>query len=148
VGDRNGPYIVYDYTGNRRREGPEEFLRGYNGFLQADAYSAYDAMFTNPRRSLTEIACWAHARRYFFEAQSSDLCRATVMLAYIQLLYEVEREARNATAERRRELHQAKSPQKSASSFRMQRDLRFGGVSPLSGTKAATLEQEQPEAIP
>lgn len=65
VGDRNGPYIVYDYTGNRSREGPEEFLRGYNGFLQADAYAAYDAMFTNPRRSLTEIACWAHARRYF-----------------------------------------------------------------------------------
>jgi transposase len=68
VGDRNGPYIVYDYTGNRSREGPEEFLRGYSGFLQADAYAAYDAMFTNPKRSLTEIACWAHARRYFFEA--------------------------------------------------------------------------------
>jgi transposase len=109
VGDRNGPYIVYDYTGNRSREGPEEFLRGYSGFLQADAYAAYDAMFTNPRRSLTEIACWAHSRRYFFEAQTSDLCRATVMLAYIQLLYEVEREARNATAEQRGELRQAKS---------------------------------------
>jgi len=109
VGDRNGPYIVYDYTGNRSREGPEEFLRGYNGFLQADAYAAYDAMFKNPRRSLTEIACWAHSRRYFFEAQTSDLCRATVMLAYIQLLYEVEREARNMTAEQRRELRQVKS---------------------------------------
>jgi len=110
VGDRNGgPYIVYDYTGNRSREGPEEFLRGYHGYLQADAYAAYDAMFKNPRRSLTEVACWAHSRRYFFEAQTSDLCRATVMLAYIQLLYEVEREARNATADQRRELRQAKS---------------------------------------
>ena len=109
VGDRHGPYIVYDYTSNRSREGPEEFLRGYNGYLQADAYAAYDAMFKNPRRSLTEVACWAHSRRYFFEAQTSDLCRATVMLAYIQLLYEVEREARNATAEQRRELRQAKS---------------------------------------
>ena len=109
VGDRHGPYIVYDYTGNRSREGPEEFLRGYNGFLQADAYAAYDAMFKNPRRSLTEVACWAHSRRYFFEAQTSDLCRATVMLAYIQLLYEVEREARNANAEQRRQLRQEKS---------------------------------------
>lgn len=109
VGDRNGPYIVYHYTGNRSREGPEEFLRGYHGLLQADAYAAYDAMFTNPNRSLTEVACWAHARRYFFEAQTSDLCRATVMLAYIQLLYDVEREARNATREQRRELRQAKS---------------------------------------
>jgi transposase len=109
VGDRHGPYIVYHYTGNRSREGPEEFLQGYNGLLQADAYAAYDAMFKNPSRSLTEIACWAHARRYFFEAQTSDLCRATVMLAYIQLLYEVEREARNATREQRWELRQAKS---------------------------------------
>jgi transposase len=109
VGDHHGPYIVYHYTGNRSREGPEEFLRGYHGLLQADAYAAYDAMFTNPRWSLTEIACWAHARRYFFEAQTSDLCRATVMLAYIQLLYEVEREARDFTAEQRRELRQAKS---------------------------------------
>ena len=46
-----------------------------------------------------------------FEAQTSDLCRATVMLAYIQLLYEVEREARQGqlNAEQRRELRQTKS---------------------------------------
>ena len=73
VGDRNGPYIVYDYTGNRSREGPEVFLRGYQGYLQADAYRAYDAMFKNPAH-LTEVACWAHSRRYFFEAQTSDVC--------------------------------------------------------------------------
>jgi len=60
---------------------------------------------------LTEVACWAHSRRYFFEALTSDLCRATVMLAYIQLLYEVEREARqgNLNPEQRRELRQTKS---------------------------------------
>lgn len=108
VGDHNGPYIVYDYTGNRSREGPEVFLRGYQGYLQADAYRAYDAMFKHPAH-LTEVACWAHSRRYFFEAQTSDVCRATVILAYIQLLYEVEREARNVTAEQRRQLRQAKA---------------------------------------
>src|SRR6266699_7075532 len=108
VGDRNHPYIVYDYTGNHSREGPEEFLKGYKGYLQADAYRGYDAMFKNRKQDLTEVACWAHVRRYFFEAQTSDLCRATVMLAYIQLLYEVEREARqgNLNPEQRRELRQ------------------------------------------
>ena len=47
----------------------------------------------------------------FFEALTSDLCRATVMLAYIQLLYEIEREARqgNLNPEQRRELRQTKS---------------------------------------
>jgi transposase len=111
VGDRNHPYIVYDYTGNHSREGPEEFLKGYSGYLQADAYRGYDAMFKNRKQDLTEVACWAHSRRYFFEAQTSDLCRATVMLAYIQLLYEVEREARqgNLNPEQRRESRQTKS---------------------------------------
>src|SRR6266550_9500050 len=68
-------------------------------------------MFKNRKQDLTEVACWAHVRRYFFEAQTSDLCRATVMLAYIQLLYEVEREARqgNLNPEQRRELRQTKS---------------------------------------
>ena len=59
---------------------------------------------------MTEVGCWAHARR-IFEALTSDLCRATVMLAYIQLLYEIEREARqgNLNPEQRRELRQTKS---------------------------------------
>ena len=52
VGDLNGPYIVYDYTGNRSREGPEEFLRGYSGYLQADAYAGYGAMFKESQAAL------------------------------------------------------------------------------------------------
>ena len=51
VGDRNRPYTVYDYTGNHSREGPEEFLKGYNGYLQADAYRGYDAMFKNRKQT-------------------------------------------------------------------------------------------------
>jgi hypothetical protein len=111
VGDRNGPYIVYDYTGDRRREGPEEFLQGYGGYLQADAYAGYDAMFKPRQPYLTEVACWAHVRRHVFEAQTSNPCRATVILAYIQLLCAVEREVREAklNTEQRRELRQAKS---------------------------------------
>jgi transposase len=61
-GDRNRPYIVYDYTGNHSLEGPEEFLKGYNGYLQADAYRGYDAMFKNRKQNLTEVGCWAHSR--------------------------------------------------------------------------------------
>jgi transposase len=94
VGDAAHPYTVYDYTPTRSRDGPEEFLEEFRGYLQADAYSGYDALYQKPGRGIVEVACWAHARRYFYEAQSSDLMRATVMLAYIGLLYGVEREAR------------------------------------------------------
>jgi transposase len=93
VGDAAHPYTVYDYTADRSRDGPDEFLHAYHGYLQADAYSGYDGLYKQPGRGIVEVACWAHARRKFYEAQSSDLMRATVMLAYAGLLYEVEREA-------------------------------------------------------
>jgi hypothetical protein len=111
LGDAQHPYTIYDYTANRSREGPDEFLKPFRGFLQADAYSGYDAIYQDPERGVVEVACWAHARRKFFEAQSSDLMRSTVMLAYIRLLYDVEREARDGKLDGagRRALRQSKS---------------------------------------
>ena len=71
----------------RERKWPELFL----GALQADAYAGYDAMFAID--GIVEVACWADARRKFFEAQSTDAARASVALTFIKSLYNVEREA-------------------------------------------------------
>jgi transposase len=95
VGDREHPFTVYDYTPDRSRDGPDRFLQAFRGYLQADAYAGYDGLYQDPARAVTEVACWAQARRKFFEAQDADLQRALVMLAYIRLLYEVEQEARD-----------------------------------------------------
>ena len=46
--------IVYDYTPTRERAGPEKFLKGYRGYLQADAYGGYDAFFKDPARGLID----------------------------------------------------------------------------------------------
>jgi transposase len=111
VGDPKHPYTVYDYTPNRSRAGPDEFLKDFRGYLQADAYSGYDQIYKDPDRGITEVACMAHARRKYFDAQSSDIMRSMVMLAYMHLLYDIEREARDkeldATA--RLALRQARS---------------------------------------
>lgn len=111
VGDEQHPYIVYDYTPTRRQEGPLEFLKSFRGRLQADAYSGYEPLYEQPEHPVIEIACWAHARRKFYEAQSSDLMRSMIMLAYIRLLYDVERQAReqNLDADARRALRQTRS---------------------------------------
>ena len=111
VGDRDHPYTVYDYTPTRSRDGPDAFMKKFNGYLQADAYAGYDELYRDQNRNITEVACWAHARRRHFEAQSSDLMRSTVILAYIRLLYDVEREARakGLTGEARKVLRQSKS---------------------------------------
>ena len=92
LGDDQHPYTVYDYTPNRKRAGPVKWLGKYKGFLQADAYSGYDEVFN--REQVTEVACWAHARRKFYDAQDSDRQRALEMLALVGELYAVEREAK------------------------------------------------------
>lgn len=111
LGDQDHPYTVYDYTPNRSRDGPDAFMGDYAGYLQADAYAGYDKLYKDPDREITEVACWAHTRRKFYEAQSSDPMRSMVMLAYIRLLYEVECEAREAELDgpKRQVLRQAKS---------------------------------------
>jgi transposase len=49
VGDRDHPAVIYDYTPTRERAGPERFLRSYRGYLQADAYVAYDSVLYRAR---------------------------------------------------------------------------------------------------
>lgn len=94
VGDRGHPAIVYDYTPTRERGGPEQFLKQYRGYLQADAYAAYDSFFTNPARGLVEVGCWAHARRHAYSARENEPTRMGAALAYIAQLYAVEKRAR------------------------------------------------------
>ncbi len=107
LGDEQHPYTVYDYTPNRQRAGPAKWLEDYEGYLQADAYGGYDGVFHT--QNVTEVACWAHARRKFYDAQDSDEERSTQMLALIAELYTVEREAKNADEATRLGLRQSRS---------------------------------------
>jgi transposase len=93
LGDRDHPYLVYDYTPDRSSEGPLRMLEGYEGYLQADAYSAYDTLYAG--KKIIEVGCWAHARRKFDEAKTSDAVRSHVALAMIQRLYKLEKDAKD-----------------------------------------------------
>jgi transposase len=95
LGDAANPYTVYDYTPSRSRDGPAKWLKGFEGYLQADAYGGYDGIFAGG--NVIEVACWAHARRKFYDAQDSDDKRAAQMLALIGELYAFERDAKDAT---------------------------------------------------
>jgi transposase len=110
VGDAHHPVIVYDYTPTRGRAGPAKFLEGYTGYLQADAYSVYDAFF-KPARGLTEVGCWMHARRYAFKALESDRQHMGPVLHLIGRLYAVEERAKalSLSAEQRLALRQRAS---------------------------------------
>jgi hypothetical protein len=89
VGDDRHPWIVFDYTPTQCRDGPENFLRNFRGYLHADAHSVYDGLYAAGR--IIEVGCWMHARRGFFESRTVDRLRAETALAYIGRLYAVER---------------------------------------------------------
>lgn len=131
VGDKDHPHTVYDFTPTRCRDGPIKFLEEFKGYLQADAYSGYEALYKTAGRDVTEVACWAHARRKFYDAQSSDLMRSMIMLAYIRLIYGVEREAKDLDLDAigRKRLRQEKSV-------------------PILGGIKTYLEREQTQVLP
>lgn len=104
--DPVGRRVFFDATATRQREGPERVLKDFRGYLQADAYSAYDDLYRKGR--IVEIGCWAHVRRKFYDTREQDP-EALRILALIQKLYAVERDAVDMAAEDRRLLRQQRS---------------------------------------
>lgn len=98
LGDAEHPYNVFDFTVNRKRDGPAKFLKNYQGYLHADAFSGYDRLYLpepcSGQARIIEVACNAHARRKFYEARTSDALRSHQALAYYRQLYALERSAR------------------------------------------------------
>ena len=88
LGDWLHPYVVYDFTLSRERDGPARFLDGYRGYLQADAYSGYDGIYAGDL--VWEVACWVHARRYWHQARDNDPIRANTALSFIARLSQIE----------------------------------------------------------
>jgi transposase len=68
-GGAAAPAAVYFYSPDRGGAHPERHLAGYAGILQADAYAGFNTVYKPDRKPapIIEAACWAHARRKFFE---------------------------------------------------------------------------------
>jgi len=96
LGDPYNPYIIFEYTPDRTNQWPLAWLEGFGGFLQADAYAGYDAVYR--AGTVIEVACWAHARRKFFDAKDTDSRRANEMLEMVRQLYVVEDDAKKQIA--------------------------------------------------
>ena len=94
IGDHNHRFAVYDYTSDRSGSGPQRVFQDFTGYLQADAYSAYDALYKSGK--IVEVGCWMHARRKFYEARTTDPARSHLVLAWIVGLYEIEEHAKKA----------------------------------------------------
>ena len=100
-GGTGPPLTVYDFSIDRSKKRPLDYLNDYKGYAHADAYSGYDELFR--KEEIIEVGCWAHARRKFDEAATSRPNEATDVLARIARLYhEVETPSADMTPETRR----------------------------------------------
>ena len=114
VSDKANPYVVYAYTSDRSRAGPERWFRNaqgegnFSGHLQCDAYVGYDRLFASPWQMI-HTGCWAHVRRKFYDARFNFPGPCHQALALIGQLYQVERQSKDLNASARRLMRQAEA---------------------------------------
>jgi transposase len=94
-GGRDPPAAVFFYSPDRSGKHPEQHLASYAGLMQADAYAGFDRLYRPGRKPgpIIEAACWAHARRYFFELARLDKAPIAIeAVKRIDALFAIERE--------------------------------------------------------
>ncbi|EHX91946.1 transposase IS66 family protein [Escherichia coli DEC14D] len=112
AGSSSPPAVWFAYSSNRQGKHPEQHLRPFRGILQADAFTGYDRLFSAEREgsALTEVACWAHARRKIHDVYiSSKSATAEEALKRISELYAIENEIRRLPESERLAARQQRS---------------------------------------
>ena len=111
AGDTAPRAAWFAYSADRGGEHPQEHLRGFRGALQADAYAGWPKLYATGR--VQEVACWAHARRpwwdLFLDSKRDADCVAAEALRRIRALYEIEEQIRGQPPEVRKAQRQARA---------------------------------------
>jgi transposase len=92
-------HVLYRYSAKHDSAAVDEMLAGYKGYLVADAHAVYDHLYRTG--NVTEVGCWAHARRYWYRALESEPDLARQGLALIGALFKVERTIADAPTRKR-----------------------------------------------
>jgi transposase len=106
------PAAVFFYSPDRGGEHPEQHLAGYAGLMQADAYAGFTKLYAANRKAgpIIEAACWAHARRKFFDlARLGKAPIATEAVKRIDVLFAIEREINGVIPQERLRVRQERS---------------------------------------
>jgi transposase len=96
--DSAEPIVLLDYQPGRGQIYPQAFLGDYRGILMSDGYTAWRTL-----GGATHVGCMAHSRRRFveaFKARKTGGGLPEQALRFFEQLYRVERQARDAEAEK------------------------------------------------
>lgn len=107
AGSDDAPAVLFRYAPDRRGERPQTHLAPFSGILQADAYAGFAHLYGERIR---EAACWAHARRAFYELHQANRSPiAAEALQRIAALYAIESEVRGRPPHERAAIRQARA---------------------------------------
>jgi transposase len=137
------PAVLYCYSADRKAEHPQAHLASFHGILQADGYAGYARLFD---RGVTEAACWAHARRKFFDVHAATKSPlALEALQRIAALYAIEATIRGQSPDARLAIRQTQSaPLFAELRIWLDKNLaRIPGKSELAGAIRYTLTRWQ-----
>jgi transposase len=102
------PAVFYCYSPDRRGVHPQRHLAGFRGILQADGYAGFGELYRSG--AVSEVACWAHVRRKFFDIhKTTGAPLAHEALQRIGALYGIEDEARGLPPDVRRAIRQSRA---------------------------------------
>jgi len=108
------PAAAYFYSPDRTGARPAAHMASFTGLLQADGYSGFEKLYGPARTKpgpITEVACWAHTRRGFFdEWEHHKSATAKQALDRIAAIYAVEARAAFAPIAERVELRREAAP--------------------------------------
>jgi transposase len=102
--------MVYDFCESRAGANAKEFLSGWTGALVVDDFSGYKQLMGDGAGQITEVGCWAHARRKFCDLQLASQSQiAEQAVQQIAKIYAIEREVKDLSSQDRLRIRQERS---------------------------------------
>jgi transposase len=142
IGDADHPYAAFDFTADYTKAGPARFLKGYTGYLQADALAQYEALYGPDK--IKHCACWAHARRKFVAAADGGDDRAEAALLRIGQLYTIERQLPPLLGPS----DQASNPEQRRQREEQRRLMRQQRAAPVLAELKSWLDEQKAQTLP
>lgn len=136
-------HVLYGYQPKHDSDAVDALLKGYKGFLVADAHTVYDHLYASGE--VMEVGCWAHARRYWFKSLDTDGFRARHGLSLIQELFKFEREQAATPPEEKLRLRQKEAKPIVEAFFRycMEEELKVLDETPIAKAIGYALNQRE-----
>ena len=113
VSEPNHPIVLMHYSANRAATTAQSLFKDFKGYLQTDGYPGYNSVAE--QESVTQLGCWAHARRKFADIVKSGVsdteskAYAKKAVSLIAQLYKIEKEIKDKPPNEKHALRKEKS---------------------------------------